>query len=417
MKILFLQDDFPPHSQGGAGFSTYELAHEMHRKGHEVFVITTSRKKEEAGRSEYHGLIVFTIASNYPVGWRAYVSLYNPFVLRHVRAIIKKVQPDVVHINNIHTYLSYGCFQLSKKYAKSVVFTARDTMAIGYGKLETKKYLNHFKYTLSLMDHIRLAGKGYNPIRNLWIRRALMQADRIFAVSKSLQEALHANGIANVEVIHTGIDASSWEVPVSQIAEFKNRFSLQEKKIVLFGGRLSEGKGGRAALFSFAQVLKEVPGATLIVVGKKDAYAKTMEREAYSLGVADHLIFTGWLSHDEIRVANAIAHVVLVPSLYLDPFPRTAIEGMAAGKPIVGTCYGGTPEIVTDGITGYIVNPLEKEKMAQMLSELLNNPQKAEQFGKAGVQRIMQDFNLQHVVQKYEKAYKSALDGSKPQGN
>jgi len=71
MRILFLQDDFPPQSFGGAGISTYELAVGMKDAGHEVFVITTCRKKNDAGEFDYHGIKIFRIMSNYPGRWRA----------------------------------------------------------------------------------------------------------------------------------------------------------------------------------------------------------------------------------------------------------------------------------------------------------------------------------------------------------
>src|SRR3990167_770143 len=102
MKIVFLSDDFPPTSFGGAGISTYELALGMKKAGHEVFVITTCRKGSDAGEIEYQGLRVFKIASDYAPRWRAYISLYNIPVIRRVESLLKEIVPDVVHINNVH---------------------------------------------------------------------------------------------------------------------------------------------------------------------------------------------------------------------------------------------------------------------------------------------------------------------------
>lgn len=90
MKILFLSDDFPPQSFGGAGISTYELAVGMKDAGHKVFVITTCRKKSDAGELDYHGIKIFRIASDYPDKWRAYRSLYNQPVVCEVEELLKK---------------------------------------------------------------------------------------------------------------------------------------------------------------------------------------------------------------------------------------------------------------------------------------------------------------------------------------
>src|SRR3989344_179355 len=99
MKVLFLSDDFPPVSFGGAGISTYELALGMKKAGHEVFVVTTCREEKDAGEFEYEGMKIFKIFSNYKGRWRAYLSLYNPPVVRQIREILKKISPDVVHAN------------------------------------------------------------------------------------------------------------------------------------------------------------------------------------------------------------------------------------------------------------------------------------------------------------------------------
>ena len=141
MKILFLSDDFPPQSFGGAGISTYDLACGMKKAGQEVYVITTCRNRDEAGKSNYNGIEIWKIASNYPGKLRAYLSLYNPPVIRQLEKLLKEIRPDVVHVNNVHFYLSYHAIKLSKRYAKIVVFTARDAMSFSFGKLVTKRYL------------------------------------------------------------------------------------------------------------------------------------------------------------------------------------------------------------------------------------------------------------------------------------
>src|SRR3989344_119905 len=230
MRILFLQDDFPPRSFGGAGISTHELAVGMKEAGHNVFVITTCRDKNDAGEEDCDDLKVFKIASNYSGKWRSYVSLYNRPVVRQVEELLKRIRPDVVHANNIHFYLSYHCLKLAKQYAKAVVFTARDAMSFNYGKLETKRYLESFDYRTTWRDHIRQAKKRWNPFRNFCIRRYLKYADKIFAISNSLKEALTQNSIKNVEVIYNGIDVDEWMVDDDDVARFQNKYGLFNKK-------------------------------------------------------------------------------------------------------------------------------------------------------------------------------------------
>lgn len=405
MKIVFLQDDFPPQSFGGAGISTYELALGMKKAGHQVFVITTCRKEDEDGESEYKGLKIFKIASNYHGKWRAYLSLYNRFVARKADELMKKIKPDLALVNNIHFYLSYHCLKIAKRHAKVVIFTARDAMAFNYGKLETKRYLEHFNYRTTWLDHIKQAKKRWNPMRNLFIKRYLKYADKIVAISGALKDALEQNKIKNVRVIHNGIDASKWNVSEDEMMRFKEKYNIQNKKILLFGGRLSSSKGGAKTIEALSLIYKEDPNVALLVAGKIDEYTNAMKKYAEELGIVKQLIFTGWIERDEIKILYAVSDIALMPSICFDAFGRVNIEAMASRKPVIGTCYGGTPEVVIDGVTGYIVNPLYPEQIAKKVIKLLKDPEKAKQFGNAGYERIKKHFNLEDKVKEYLDVY------------
>jgi len=410
MKIVFLSDDFPPASFGGAGISTCELALGMNHAGHDVSIITTCRKQSEAGESEYQCLKVFKIASDYSGRWRAWVSLYNRPVVRKVEELLQKIRPDVVHANNIHFYISYHCLKLAKRYAKTVVWTARDVMAFSYGKLDTQNYLEHLDAHLSWYNNLKQAGKRYNPFRNFCIRRYLGYADRTFAISKSLQEALLQNGIKNVGMIYNGIDARGWQVNKDTVTRFRAKHGLENKKVLLFSGRLSSSKGGASAVEALKLIIKEVPNTVLLVAGTIDEYARAMQNFARGLGVEKNLQFTDWIVEEDIRAAYAISNVVLMPSIYLDAFGRVNIEAMTSRKPVVGTCYGGTPEIVENGVTGYIVDPRHTEEIAEKTLELLKDPQKAERFGQAGYERVKNLFDIDKIVVQTLSHYSALLN-------
>ncbi len=409
MRILFLSDDFPPASFGGAGISTYELARGTKKAGHEVVVITTCRKQSEAGESEYEGLKIFKIATTYPGRWRWYVSLYNPTAVRQVETLLKRIRPDVVNVNNVHQYLSYYCLKVAKRYAKVVVFTARDVMTFNFSKLETARYLNTLDAHTTWWDHLKQAKKRWNPLRNFFIKRYLGYADKLFAISKSLQRALLQNGISGVEVIYNGIDVHEWVADPAATERFRTKYNLHNKKVLLFSGRLSASKGGEKALQALALIAKEVSDAVLLVAGSVDEYARVMQQEAKKLGVEKQLIFTGWIEREEIKAAYATSDVVLMPSICLDTFGRVNIEAMAAKKPVIGTCYGGTPEVVTDRVTGYIVNPLYPKEIADKTLNLLKNPKKAEAFGQAGYERVKAKFSMEEKVNQYLLCYHSLL--------
>lgn len=410
MKVVFLSDDFPPTSFGGAGISTYELALGVKEVGHDVSVITTCRKENEEGEADYRGLKVFKIASDYHERWRAWRSLYNPPVVRRVEKILKELRPDIVHANNLHYHLSYYCLKTARRRAKAVVWTARDAMAFSYGKLATGRYFETGDVRLSGLDNLRQAGRRYNPFRNICIRRLLRHADLKLAVSNALRSALEQNGIADVAVMRTGADATAYAASPRETEDFKRKHGLSDKRIVLFAGRLSEAKGGRKALEAMTAVAKEIPGAALLVAGGTDGYARLMEKEASLSGTRDTVVFTGWIGREEMKAAYAASDIVLIPSLCFDAFPRTVVEAMAAGKPVVATRYGGAPEIVVDGKTGYVVDPFDVPSLADKVCDLLRDREKAARFGAIGRERIQVEFNIGDKINQLVSRYRELVE-------
>ncbi|MFH1780845.1 MAG: glycosyltransferase family 4 protein [Candidatus Nealsonbacteria bacterium] len=389
MKILMLQDDFPPDVCGGAEISTLGIACGLQKAGHEVFVITTCRDKSSEGECVYLGVKIIKIYADYHERWRAYLSLYNPQTVGKVRELIKKINPDIVHAHNIHYYLSYACLKSAKKLQKPVFLTVRDVMPFSYGKLATKKYLEKLDYRVFWWDNFKQAQKRYNPLRNVIIRHYFKKyVNKIFAISCAVKNALNQNGIQNVGVIYNGIDVDEWVISPERIEEFRKKYNLQNKKIILFAGRISALKGSAQIDAAMIKIKKEVPSAVLLTAGDG--------------GI-------GWLRGEELKAAYHASDVVTVPSVCFDSFGRVNIEAMACKKPVVGTCFGGVPEVIQDGVTGYVVNPFKTEFMADKIIDLLKNPEKANKFGEAGYERAKKCFNLADRIAEMVRYYQKFL--------
>jgi len=405
MKILILSDGFPPIIKGGAEQVAFNLARSFHNLGNEVYVITTVRDKTEVNIFNKDGLKIIRIYSDYHERWRGYLSIYNPQTVKKVEKIIKEINPDVIHVHNIHYHLSYASLKIAKKYCDRVFLTAHDVMLFHYGKLIEFINPNNlsipetFNYKISPWQQIKRFKKRYNPFRNIIIRHYLKYVDKIFAVSYTLKHALNQNNIENVEVIHNGIDAAQWQIDDNKLRNFKAKHNLFNEKIVFFIGRLSALKGGNNIIKAMKIVTEQVPEAVLLVTGRKDGYAQKMLKLANNENIT--ISFTGWLKGTDLISVYHGSHVVVTPSAYLDPFNLINIEAMACKKPVIGTCFGGIPEIVVNQKTGYIINPLDIKMMAEKIIDLLKNTNKAEQFGQIGYERVKKEFSLKKQTEQY----------------
>lgn len=391
-KIVLLTDDYPPLSFGGAGIVAKNLATELLARGHQVSVVTTVRQADWAGESLEAGIIVYKIYSAYPEVWRSYLGVRHPAVLVELKKILAKIQPDIIHAHNLHYHLSWAALSLARTFTPAVFLTAHDTQSFSYSKIFPRN--GQTNYRLSFFDLWRSAGKRFNPLRNWFILRHVNQVAKIFCVSHSLEQALKANGITNTVTVHNGINSADWIAPSAIIESTKQKYNLNDKKVVLFAGRLSGAKGGERLVEAFEQVAKQEPSARLLVLGQDQGYAETLKTYIKARDLSTKIIFSGWLSGPDLIAAYWTADVVVVPSLYLDPFPTVNLEAMACHKPVLGTCWGGTPEAVVDGQTGLIVDPTTADNLGSKLLVLLADPARFRQMGEAGYNRVSTELSL-----------------------
>lgn len=396
MRIAILTDGFPPQGKGGAEQIAFQHAQFLAATGHEVVVITTVRESLHAGVVQEGTYQVHRLVCAYHERWRAYRSLWNPVIVAQVKKIIAEFKPDVVHAHNIHTNLSYACLSVARRYASTVCLTFHDAMSFDYGKVG---YLGERAKSSLLRSWQTYGLVRVNPIRNYCIRRALRSCTHLFAVSEALAERIRQHGIAPVVVHHNGIAVSAEKKDPVAVEAFRRTHGLMGKRVLFFGGRVSALKGASVALEVLRQVRKVRPDTVMLVAGSPQSVV-SLKKEAEQKEMVDALVFAGWLSADEMRCAYALSDVVLVLSLYCDPFPTIVLEAMAAGVPVIATKWGGAQEALVDGVTGFVVDPTATMDVAQAVMKLLRDEDLRQRFGRAGRERVVAHFNQETLFNK-----------------
>lgn len=407
LKILFLTDDYPPYTWGGAGRIVYNLAGAFVKLGHQVFVVTTVREREKAGIIKTEdGVTINFLYSNYNERWRAYLSLYNSRAIRPLRNYLSEVQPDVIHAHNIHYHISYYSLVLARKFSSKVFLTFHDAMSVRYGKAwPGQKKCGNPQYDKSFLKDLWLVGFiRFNPFRNLAIKILLRKASHFFSVSSDLKNYLEAYGIGNISIVYNGLDINSVK-PISVEEEFLKKYDLLRKKIMLLATRISHAKGAYISIDSLVEVKKVIPDIVLVFAGVPDSEREKLVLYAKKAGVEDLLKTFEWLSQDDLKKLFSASDLVLIPSIYLDPFPTVNLEAALYKKPVVATCFGGSKEFVVDGKTGYIVNPYDKQMFASKIIDILSNKERTIAFGQSALERLTKEFSLQKQVQELLRYY------------
>ncbi len=416
MRIVILSDRIPPEHIGGAGKVAWELARGLARCGHDLHVIAATAGP--SFRDRHDGLPTYHIHSRYPARFQGWLSLWNPQTVRSLRDLFAEIQPDVINAHNIHQDLSYASLSVAHRLHIPAVFTSHDAMPFAYGKLR------HFidptrcgvdsaeQYRLPFLFNARQMRLRYNPLRNITIRHILRRNIQVrTCVSDAQRQALEANNLPPFRVVYNGLDLAHFAVSSEVIEGLRRRLDLANRQVILFGGRVTPDKGSRQLLAALDRIRIRIPAVLLLVLTAGTLDGSGFDVPEFRPVREQHVRLGGWLSGDELAAAYHLADVVTLPSIYLEPAGMMSLEGMAASKPVVATCYGGPPEIVVDGETGYIVNPFDTDAFAERLERLLLDPVLRQRMGAAGRQRLEERFTLGTQVNDMLAAYHDAMAG------
>ncbi|MGQ9630787.1 MAG: glycosyltransferase family 4 protein [bacterium] len=258
---------------------------------------------------------------------------------------------------------------------------------------------------------IRLRERRVGRLR--FLLRAFSPRVRHIAISQAVKRAMVENGIREdaISVVYNGVDLEDFIS--TEARSVRREFGIPpDEFLVGMVGRIETWKGHLTLLEAVAR-LSDIPLKLMIVGGAEiSSDINLLERIRYrvsELNLDSKVIVTGYRRDVERLISSLDA--VVVPSEG-EPFGRVVIEGMAAGKPVIGTRSGGIPEIIVDGVTGFLVPPKDHEAIAQKLRELHENPQMARAMGEAGRERVAENFTAQRYVRGIEEIYDSILSTS-----
>ncbi|MEW6581797.1 MAG: glycosyltransferase family 4 protein [Actinomycetota bacterium] len=216
------------------------------------------------------------------------------------------------------------------------------------------------------------------PSRSPAIRRVVADAvatiDQIVAVSRKMADA--AEGLATpprpVDVVPNGADTALFFPRAME--EARALLDLpQGERIISYVGKLVPRKGVDTLIEAMGILARRDAPLPLLVAAGIGEMRDAMEARARGLGVAHRVRFLGKVPHDRVPLVISAGDVFVLPSLS-EGLPTVVCEAMACGRPVVATAVDGTPEIVRDGETGFLVPPTDPDALAAALARVLDDP-------------------------------------------
>lgn len=393
MKVLIVHDYGV--LVGGAEYFSVALRDGLRRRGHDVRLFASSARPLPVENMADHTCFGTMSAA------RKLLQVANPWAARGLGKVLRKFDPDVVHVRMFLTQLSPLILRPLEGYRSLLHVVNYDLIC----PLNTK----------TLPDgsacHHPAGAACYRAgcVPPLGVARALAQArlwqrwqgvfGLIVANSEWTKRRLRAEGIGVTEAVPNGVPVRAARPP------------LREPPTVGFAGRLWPKKGVDVLLRAMARVVAEIPQARLILAGDGPERG-TVEGAIAALGLSQAVTLLGHRPREELERLLASAWVQAVPSRWEEPFGLVAAEAMMRGTAVVASDSGGVSELVSEGRTGFRVPPGNPEALAQALVRILSDRELAERLGGAGRAVALSELTEDRAVERFLGLYERLRGGA-----
>ena len=308
-------------------------------------------------------------------------------VVRNVRRKVVTIEPDLIHANSIRAGL------------------VATVATIGLGT----KVIWHLHDLLPR-----------HPLSTLIRFYALLSTRaRMIAVSRAVTVNFSGAFSAlteRVTAILNGIDLGKFQQNETARQEVRGELKLSEAEFVIgIVGQLTPRKGQLELVRAFATVLKELPRATLVIVGaplfnRDEEYAQLLKDTALKLGIAERVRLIG-ARGDVPTVMQALD--LLVVNSWVEPFGLVALESMACGTPVLAAISGGIPELLEHDRNGWLIPQGDERALAGAIVNLARRPTKLAELAARGKSHIASCFSAERYMNELQAFYQSNCDQAK----
>jgi glycogen(starch) synthase len=410
--------EYPPKIVGGLGTYAAEITRKFVLQDHDVSVFTMN---DDTGSMPTREL------------WRG-IEIHRPLHIDVSDSLPDVIAEDIRKwgrgINLFSKILVYNYLTASKVVNDLVrsegflfdIVIAHDWLS-AMGGIAIKRELGlPFAFHVHSTEKGRTMGNGSEVVSNIELRAA-RNADIVVTVSNAMKDELIGLGFPaeKIRVVYNGVDPQKYSP--SQVSEDERRkirehYGLKDEDLmVLFLGRLVWVKGVDKLIASMPHVLQKIPNAKLVIVGLGDMQ-DYLSRLAQNLNLQDKVKFRFEFIPEEERIAHyAACDVAVFPSIY-EPFGIVALEAMSMEKPVVVGASGvsGMREIIINTgpeQCGFHINPNDPTDIAWGIISSLQDPQKKEQLGKNGRNRVLKEFTWDEIAKKTIRVYNDYIESQK----
>jgi len=405
MNVLFLNNFY--YLRGGSEKVLFEEMRLLSEAGHRVAVYARGHEKNEPAEfAEFFPppLDTENLRPSIKTVRTVKELIYSRAARRGLREVLERFRPDIAHAHNIYGRLSLSVLDELRAAGVPVVMTLHDLklicpsyLMLNRGAVCERCKGGKFRHAVLTKCH-----KGSYPASLVyalesWINYRFGKYDsvhRFITPSRFLRNKCMEFGwdIRKFEYIPNFID-------LSQIPAYR-----AGGEYFLYIGRLSREKGVHTLLRAYQSLKVPIP---LKIVGDGPE-REALEREAWTAGL--QVQFTGYLSGLQLTEALVGARGVVMPSEWYENAPLSLMEAFAAGKPVIGARIGGIPEMIDEGVNGFLFEAGNVAALAETLAKFLSlSGAEITSMGQAARAKIEREFTAERHVAMLIDLYRTQL--------
>lgn len=415
MRILLLSNLYPPYVLGGAEILARDYVINLE---HEVVVLTSSYGLPKAQQDgDIWRTLHYAPAAHFDrsrPAWQQlnlltdyYQSFHNTANVKELQRVIAATQPDILYVWEI---TGIGLNSMLK--------------ALNEVELPVVYHLGNYWLHYAISPQTE-----QTRLRTRWLKKMLigrvpsLRYASLIAVSQSVKQEYAEAGCdaERIEVIYNGIDARFLNTPHNDDEKSHDTTEPQAKEIqLIYVGRLCVEKGVMVILEALDTLVKDQNCYQfhLNIFGEGDeAYCKELEAFVQQKQLTLYVTFHGKVPQDDLIKHYDNSDIMLVPSIWKEPFGLVVAEAMARGLPIIASNLGGPAEIVTHNEDGLLVEPGNVQELASAIRQLSADPAKCEQFSQAARSTVQERFMIQENAKRVEQHLQRAVLNKKFAGS
>jgi glycogen synthase len=388
LNICFACREYPPYGYGGNGRHTYDLAVTFAQKGHEVHVITSSNHESSCVDFEDDVWVHRLVETRVP-GFRKHP----------LGPTLSLISRNFSEAKRIHAESPISIFV-------APIWLLEGTLAACAELFPTVMSL---MTTHCVMQEVNPYFGGDNYMRCMvpFEKYALMSHHYGHAISDSIRKRVESD---------YGLPEHTFVAPlcVRDLSGTVQRSRTDDQVRILFVGRIEPRKAVDVLLHAAELTLPKNKRLEFVFVGKDtndagyDVVRQFRARNSGRDDILSRVVFTGEVTEEQLQQHYIDCDIFCLPSRY-ESFGLVLLEAMSFAKPTVACCAGGAPEVVEEGVTGFLFDPENAEQLARKILSLAADDSLRESMGAAGRERFVRCYSPEAVTALLENEYRKVI--------